>query len=185
MRSTATSPIICCLARRWPSLRHRRGATSPSWRPPPTLPHTTPRWCTWRLHPLGTHGPGSLARAGYGMAELTWGVLGTGMIVRRAMLPALVRMADARVLAVASSDAVRAEECAAAFGLPRAYGSYQALLDDPAVACVYVALPNHLHAQWTVRAAKAGKHVLCEKPLAPTVAEVEEMAAACDAAGVR
>jgi len=119
------------------------------------------------------------------MDKLTWGVLGTGMIVRRAMLPALLRIPDAQVLAVASADAGRAEACAADFDLPRAYSSYQALLDDPEIACVYLALPNHLHAEWTVRAAQAGKHVLCEKPLAPTVAEVEAMAAACEGAGVR
>jgi predicted dehydrogenase len=119
------------------------------------------------------------------MDELNWGVLGTGMVVRRAMLPALLRLPGARVLAVASSSAARAAECAAIFGLPRAYGSYQALLDDPEIACVYVALPNHLHAEWTIRAARAGKHVLCEKPLAATVREVEAMAAACAPAGVQ
>src|SRR5262252_3998475 len=125
-----------------------------------------PRWCAWGLCPPKGRWLDFTRKAGRDMDELTWGVLGTGMIVRRAMLPALLRMPNACVLAVASADKARAGACAAEFGLPRAYGSYQALLDDPEIACVYVALPNHLHAEWTVRAAQAGKHVLCEKPLA-------------------
>lgn len=118
-------------------------------------------------------------------SALRWGVLGTGTVVRRAVLPALLRMAGGQVLAVASSDPDRAHECATAFSLPRAYGQYQALLDDPEISCVYLALPNHLHAQWTMRAAQAGKHILCEKPLAPTVVEVETMTQVCEASGIR
>lgn len=115
---------------------------------------------------------------------LTWGVLGTGMVARRAMLPALSRIAAARVLAIGSASQERAAACAADFGIPRAYGSYQDLLDDPEIAAVYVALPNHLHLEWVLRAAQAGKHVLCEKPLGCAATEVEEMARACAAARV-
>lgn len=115
---------------------------------------------------------------------LTWGVLGTGMVARRAMLPALSRVVSARVLAVGSASQERAADRAAQFAVPRAYGSYQEVLDDPEIAAVYVALPNHLHREWVLRAARAGKHVLCEKPLGCSASEVEEMARGCAAADV-
>jgi predicted dehydrogenase len=87
------------------------------------------------------------------------------------------------VVAVASRDAARAAGVAAEFAIPRAYSDYRSLLADPAVEAVYLALPNHLHHPWTLAAAKAGKHVLCEKPLALNAAEAAEMAAACQADG--
>jgi len=77
------------------------------------------------------------------------------------------------------------EAHAADFGIPRAHGSYEALLADPDVDVVYIPLPNHLHAEWTLAAARAGKHVLCEKPLAMTAADAERMVEACADAGVR
>lgn len=110
---------------------------------------------------------------------LTWGVLGTGTVARLAMLPALSRAPNARVLAVASGSRARAEALASQFSVPRAYGDYAALLEDPDIACVYVALPNDLHLEWVLRALHAGKHVLCEKPLGTATTEVEAM---CDAA---
>jgi predicted dehydrogenase len=88
------------------------------------------------------------------------------------------------VVAIASRDASRAAAAAVALGIPRAHGSYEALLADADVEAVYVPLPNHLHAEWTMRAAAAGKHVLCEKPLAMSAAEAGEMIAACERAGV-
>ena len=115
---------------------------------------------------------------------LTWGVLGTGNVARMAMLPALRRIPSARVLAVGSASRERAEGFAAQFGIPRAYGSYQELLDDPEIAAVYISLPNSRHLEWVLRAAHVGKHVLCEKPLGCAAAEVEEMARACEVAGV-
>jgi predicted dehydrogenase len=113
-----------------------------------------------------------------------WGILGPGFIATRAILPALQHTSAARVLAVASRDAHRANAIATQFTIERTYTSYQALIDDPDIAIVYIALPNHLHREWTIRAAQAGKHVLCEKPLATSVAECDEMIAACQQANV-
>jgi D-xylose 1-dehydrogenase (NADP+, D-xylono-1,5-lactone-forming) len=114
---------------------------------------------------------------------LRWGVLGTARINRR-VIPALRASSGNRLVAVASRDPVRAAGYATEWGIDRAYGSYEALVADPEVDVVYVPLPNHLHAEWTVRAARAGKHVLCEKPLALTVGEVDAMAAAARESGV-
>jgi predicted dehydrogenase len=88
------------------------------------------------------------------------------------------------VAGIASRNLDRAEEAAARLGIAHTYGSYQALLDDPYIEAVYIPLPNNLHAEWTLKAAAAGKHVLCEKPLAMTSAEAETMVAACREAGV-
>ena len=108
---------------------------------------------------------------------LGWGLLGTARINRN-LIPALRASSGNKLVAVASRDADRAAAYAREWGIERAYGSYQALLEDPAVDVVYVPLPNHLHAEWTVRAARGGKHVLCEKPLALSVAEVEAIESA-------
>ncbi|HXY41330.1 MAG TPA: Gfo/Idh/MocA family oxidoreductase [Vicinamibacteria bacterium] len=108
---------------------------------------------------------------------LGWGLMGTAR-VNRHLIPALRASAGNRLVAVASRDAERAAAYARVWGIARAYGSYQALLEDPAVEVVYVPLPNHLHAEWAVRAARSGRHVLCEKPLALSVAEVEAIEAA-------
>jgi predicted dehydrogenase len=110
-------------------------------------------------------------------------VLGaTAQVAQKAVLPAIVASARARLVAVASERA--ADGGAGPFGAPRVHRAYAALLDDPEVEAVYVPLPNSLHREWVERAADAGKHVLCEKPLAPTVADAEAMAAACARAGV-
>ena len=86
--------------------------------------------------------------------------------------------------AIASRDGARAAATAAQLGIPRHHGSYQDLVDDPEVEAVYIPLPNHLHGVWTLQAAAAGKHVLCEKPFAMTSAEAQQMVDACTAAGV-
>ena len=119
------------------------------------------------------------------MDELRWGVLSTASIAREKVIPGLRRARRSRVVAIASRDIVLARRAADEAGIPRAHGSYEALLADPDVDAVYIPLPNHLHAEWTIAAARAGKHVLCEKPLAMTSADAERMIAACDAAGVR
>jgi xylose dehydrogenase (NAD/NADP) len=113
-----------------------------------------------------------------------WGILGPGFVATRAILPALQRLPQARPLAVASRSRERARAVSQQFGIERIYLDYQALLADKDIDTVYIALPNHLHYLWTLRAAEAGKHVLCEKPLATNAAECAEMIAACRSANV-
>jgi D-xylose 1-dehydrogenase (NADP+, D-xylono-1,5-lactone-forming) len=115
-----------------------------------------------------------------GPGPLRFGILGAAGIARKALIPALRAAAGAELVGVASRDPERAKEL-----LPdgRAYRDYQQLLDDPEVGAVYIALPNGLHREWTERALAAGKHVLCEKPLAVTAADAEAMAAAASASG--
>jgi len=115
---------------------------------------------------------------------LDWGVLGVANIGVRAVIPAIQRARRSRLVAIASRTESRAREAAQRIGISRAYGSYDALLQDPQVQAIYIPLPNSLHREWTIRSAEAGKHVLCEKPLALTVADCEEMIAACRAHGV-
>jgi xylose dehydrogenase (NAD/NADP) len=105
---------------------------------------------------------------------LTWGIIGPGRISRK-FAAGLRESSEGKLLAVASRDAGRAEAAAVELGAARSYGSYQALLEDPEVQAVYIALPNALHAEWTIKAAEAGKHILCEKPLATSAAEAERM----------
>ncbi len=102
--------------------------------------------------------------------RLAWGILGTGNIAHT-FARGLAQSQTGRLAAVASRSPAKAEEFAREFGAPRSYGSYDELLADPEIEAVYISLPNHLHARWTVRAAQAGKHILCEKPLASNHAE--------------
>jgi predicted dehydrogenase len=108
---------------------------------------------------------------------ITWGFLGASRIGRRALAPAVLA-AGHRLAAVAARDLGRARDFADAFAAPRAYGSYAELIADPAVDAVYIALTNDQHLPWTLAALRAGKHVLCEKPLALTAIEVAAMQAA-------
>lgn len=117
-------------------------------------------------------------------ARFRWAVLGPGFVATRAVMPAIARSRNGTVYAVASRDRGRAEAAGRPFDAVRAYDAYEAALLDPAVDGVYVALPNDLHALWAVRAAEAGKHVLCEKPLACNVTEAARMVEACHTAGV-
>jgi predicted dehydrogenase len=118
------------------------------------------------------------------MRNLRWGVISTADIGMTKVIPAIQRADHCEVVAIASRDAGRATAAAARLGIPRAYGTYQELLACDEVDAVYIPLPNDAHAEWTIRAAEAGKHILCEKPLALTTAQAEEMAGACAAAGV-
>src|SRR5436190_23550761 len=102
------------------------------------------------------------------MDQLRWGIIGPGRIAPR-IVRALSSSSRGALVAVASRELGRARAFAASFGIGQAFGSYGALLESSEVDVVYVSLPNHLHAEWTVRALEAGKHVLCEKPLALTV----------------
>jgi predicted dehydrogenase len=119
------------------------------------------------------------------MSELRIGIVSTADIGLVKVIPGMQKADRCRVVAIGSRDAVRARLAADQAGIPRAYGSYEALLADPEVDAVYIPLPNHLHADWTIAAARAGKHVLCEKPLAMTSADAERMTEACEAEGVR
>ncbi len=115
---------------------------------------------------------------------LNWGLLSTARI-NQALIPALRASPRSRLAAVASRTEGAAEAYAQQWNIPRAHGSYEGLLSDPEIDVVYNSLPNHMHAEWTIKALKAGKHVLCEKPLALSVAEVDAMAlAARDASKV-
>jgi predicted dehydrogenase len=119
------------------------------------------------------------------MAELRWGVLSTASIAREKVIPGIQRADRCRVVAIASRDGFRAAEVAREMGIPTAHGSYESLLADKNVDAVYIPLPNHLHAEWAIAAARAGKHVLCEKPLALTSADAERMVEVADGEGVR
>lgn len=118
------------------------------------------------------------------MSALRWGILSTADIARTKVIPGMRRAARADVVAIASRDSARAREVAAELSIPTAHNSYESLLADASVDAVYIPLPNHLHAEWTLRAARAGKHVLCEKPLAMTSADARRMIDGCREAGV-
>ena len=118
--------------------------------------------------------------------RLRWGVLSTANIAQKKWIPGVRRAPRQRgeVVALASREGGAAAAVARELEIPRAHDSYEALLADPEVDAVYIPLPNHLHREWTIAAARAGKHVLCEKPLALTSAEAQEMVDAAAAAGV-
>ncbi len=112
----------------------------------------------------------------------TWGLLSTANINRKVLAGAR-ESGSVEVVAVASRDQARAEAFAREHGLARAYGSYEALLEDPEVEAIYIPLPNSLHVEWSIRALEAGKHVLCEKPLGRRAHEVDEAFDVADRAG--
>jgi xylose dehydrogenase (NAD/NADP) len=113
-----------------------------------------------------------------------WGILGCARIAATALIPGIQGSCNGEVLAVASRNLEKAKEYARKFGVPRAYGSYEELLDDPEIQAVCVPLPNSLHKEWTLKAADKGKHVLCEKPIACCAADAQEMSEACRQNGV-
>jgi predicted dehydrogenase len=112
------------------------------------------------------------------MPRVRWGILSTSRFAQTKVLPAWRRAEHVELAAIASRDLSRARTVAAEHGIPRAYGSYDELLADPEVDAIYNPLPNHLHVPWSIRALEAGKHVLCEKPIAMTAAEAETLLAA-------
>ena len=113
---------------------------------------------------------------------LNWGLLSTAKI-NRALIKPLRASKRTRLLAVASRSISSAESYAREWNIPRAHGSYEALLADPEIDVIYNSLPNQLHAEWTIKALHAGKHVLCEKPFALTLAEVDAMSQAAHETG--
>jgi predicted dehydrogenase len=119
------------------------------------------------------------------MTKVRWGILSTADIGMSKVTPAIQAAQNAEVVAIASRDADRAAAAAAQLGISTSYGSYESLLQAEDIDAVYIPLPNDLHAEWTMKAAAAGKHVLCEKPLAMTAAQAEEMVAVCAEAGIK
>ncbi len=119
------------------------------------------------------------------MTELRWGILSTADIARKKVIPGLQKADRCQVVAIASRDAALARSVADELDIATAHGSYEALLADPTVDAVYIPLPNHLHAEWTIAAARAGKHILCEKPLTLTAADAERVVETCANEGVR
>src|ERR1035437_1984155 len=118
------------------------------------------------------------------MQKVRWGVLGVSKIATVKVIPAMQRGQWGEIPAIASRDGAKAEEAAGRLGIPKAYGSYQEMLDDPGIEAIYNPLPNHLHVPWSIRSAEAGKHVLCEKPIGMNVAETLDLIAARDGTGV-
>jgi predicted dehydrogenase len=112
--------------------------------------------------------------------KVRWGVLGVSGFAMRKPLPAMLRTDSCDILAIASRDLEKAKAAAAGLGIAKAYGSYEELLADPEIEVVYNPLPNHLHVPWSIRALDAGKHVLCEKPIALSGDELRELIAARD-----
>jgi predicted dehydrogenase len=119
------------------------------------------------------------------MSNLSWGVLGASLFAIEHMIPALQETPGITVDAIASREKAKADAVAGQFGLPKAYGDYESLLADPDIDVIFNPLPNHLHVPWTAKAARAGKHVLCEKPLALDAAEAETLIAVRDETGVQ
>ena len=117
------------------------------------------------------------------MRKVRWGVLSTAKIGVEKVLPAMQRGERTTIAAIASRDGDRAKAAAAELGIPRAYGSYEELLADPAIEAIYNPLPNHLHVPWTIKAMEAGKHVLCEKPVGLDAGQARELADAAARTG--
>ena len=117
--------------------------------------------------------------------KIRWGVLSTAAIGLRKVIPGMQLGQFSTVDAIASRDLAKAQKAAADCGIARAYGSYEELLEDPEIEAIYNPLPNQLHVPWTIKAAEAGKHVLCEKPLSLTVAEAESLLAVRARTGVK
>jgi predicted dehydrogenase len=124
---------------------------------------------------------GEMAKA----EKVKWGVLGAASIAVRKVIPAMQLGQYSVVTALASRDLAKGQAAAEKLGIAKVYGSYEELLRDPEIEAVYNPLPNHLHVPWSVKAAQAGKHVLCEKPIGLSVAEARELLAVRDRCGVK
>jgi predicted dehydrogenase len=117
--------------------------------------------------------------------KIRWGVLGVAAIATKKVIPAMKKGQRTEIVAIASRELSKARDAAAQLGIPNAYGSYEELLADRSVDAIYNPLPNHLHVPWSAKAAEAGKHVLCEKPIALTAREAESLIKVRDATGVK
>ncbi len=109
------------------------------------------------------------------MSKVRWGVLSTARIGQNHVIPAMQQGTYSEVTAIGSRDKQRAEAVAQRFGIPKAYGSYDQLLADPDVDAIYIPLPNDQHVLWSIKTLEAGKHVLCEKPIALTADEAQTL----------
>ena len=118
-----------------------------------------------------------------GHKPVRWGVLSTAKIGREKVIPAMQRGTLSDVVAIASRDIERARQVAGDLGIPKVYGSYEELIADPEIEAIYNPLPNHLHIPWSIKAAEAGKHVLCEKPIALTADEAQTLIEVRDRTG--
>jgi predicted dehydrogenase len=114
---------------------------------------------------------------------VNWGIISTALIGTAKVIPAMQKSKHCRIQAIASRDLALAKKWAKELGIPRAYGSYEELLADREIEAVYNPLPNHLHVPWSIKAAEAGKHVLCEKPIALDAKEAEQLVAARNRTG--
>jgi predicted dehydrogenase len=119
------------------------------------------------------------------MRKVKWGVLGVASIATRKVIPGMKKGEWSEVAAIASRDLKKAEAAANELGLAKAYGSYEELLADREIEAIYNPLPNHLHVPWSIKAAEAGKHVLCEKPIAMNAPEAETLRGVRDRTGVK
>src|SRR5580704_2382019 len=107
--------------------------------------------------------------------KVRWGILSTAAIGVKKVLPGMQKGEWSEIVAISSRNHAKAVEAAKALGIEKAYGSYEELLADPSIEAIYNPLPNHMHVPWTIKAAEAGKHVLCEKPLSMTFAEAKTL----------
>lgn len=119
------------------------------------------------------------------MKKLNWGVLGAAKIAVEKVIPAMAASEHYQVLGLASRTPEKAQTTARRLGILKTYGSYEELIEDPDIDIVYNPLPNHLHVEYTLKCIEAGKHVLCEKPIALTAADVKKLMAARNKAGVK
>src|SRR5216684_3712610 len=117
--------------------------------------------------------------------KMQWGVLGVASIAVRKVIPGMQKCDRCEIAAIASRDLTKAQAAARNLAIPKAYGSYEDLLADPEIEAIYNPLPNHLHVPWSIKAAEAGKHVLCEKPLSLSVAEARTLLRVRDRTGVK
>ncbi len=117
--------------------------------------------------------------------KIRWGVLGAAKIATVRVIPGMKTCALAEVTAIASRDPAKAQAAASSLGIAKAYGSYEELLADPDIDAIYNPLPNPMHVPWTIRCAEAGKHVLCEKPIAMDAAEASRLIAVRERTGVK
>src|SRR4051812_19833884 len=126
-----------------------------------------------------------MRNSGIMSAKIRWGILGVAAIATKKVIPGMQKSGSLEVAAIASREIARARSAAEQAGIPKAYGSYEDLLTDPEIDVIYNPLPNHLHVPWSIKAAEAGKHVLCEKPIALSTAETQQLIEARDRTGVK